>query len=250
VVQRRSAQGDCRFEPQGYPVQILGSSAFVITTADSGANEFSDLATRSTSGLEILLPVSAAERPTKVLGLVAGVLTALSPDTAPITVKLIAPGVAPTPTSSFIAVSDLPPVGATPRVRFDRGRIAVADRSGNTLLDLGGFSTGAVAQMVMAGANPGLWIRSFAGDGALPEPNDLKLDHGDVAFMDSIGVALTMSTERDTLIRISYPEQVSWITVAERLRFWIIGGLWLFATAMVLFGLQRMFRRRPAGTDE
>src|SRR4029077_15224667 len=30
VVQRRSAQGDCRFEPQGYPAQILGSSAFVI----------------------------------------------------------------------------------------------------------------------------------------------------------------------------------------------------------------------------
>ena len=24
VVQRRSAQGDCRFEPQGYPAQILG----------------------------------------------------------------------------------------------------------------------------------------------------------------------------------------------------------------------------------
>ncbi len=250
VVQRRSAQGDCRFEPQGYPAQILGSSAFIITTADSRANEFSDLATRSATGLEILLPASAAERPTKVLGLVAGVLTALSPDTAPITVKLMEPGAAPAPTSSFIAVSDLPPVDATPRVRFDRGRIAVADRSGNTLLDLGGFSTGAVAQMVMAGAYPGVWIRSFAGDGALPEPNDLKLDHGDVAFMDSIGVALTMSTERDTLIRISYPEQVSWMTVAERLRFWIIGGLWLFATAMVLFGLQRMFRRRPAGTDE
>ena len=118
------------------------------------------------------------------------------------------------------------------------------------LLDLGGFSTGAVAQMVMSGENPGVWIRSFAGDGTLPDPNELKLDHGDVAFMDNIGVALTMSTERDTLIRISYPEQVSWMTVAERLRFWIIGGLWLFATAIVLFGLQRMFRRRTAGTDE
>ncbi len=34
VVQRRSAQGDCRFEPQGYPAQILGSSAVVLSTAE------------------------------------------------------------------------------------------------------------------------------------------------------------------------------------------------------------------------
>ena len=39
-----------------------------------------------------------------------------------------------------------------------------------------------------------------------------------------------MSTERDTLVRISYPDQVSWLTVAERFRAWIIGGLWLLAT--------------------
>jgi hypothetical protein len=251
VVQRRSAQGDCRFEPQGYPAQILGSSAFIIAAADVRVNDFSDLATRWAAGLEILLPAFAADRPTHVFGLVASVLSALSPETAPITVKLLASGAAPAPTASFIAVSDLPPTGGTPRVRFDRGRIVVGDRSGNTLLDLGGFSAGAVAQVVTVGDFPGLWIRSLGSDGALPEPSDLKLDHGDVAFLDGIGVALTMSTERDTLIRINYPEQVSWLTIAERMRFWIIGGLWLLATAILLFALQRMFRRRTAtGADE
>jgi len=59
-----------------------------------------------------------------------------------------------------------------------------------------------------------------------------------------------MSTERDTLVRVSYPEQVSWLTVAERLRFWIVAGLWLFATMIVLLALQRMFRRKPAGANE
>jgi hypothetical protein len=59
-----------------------------------------------------------------------------------------------------------------------------------------------------------------------------------------------MSTERDTLVRIAYPDQVSWLTVAGRFRSWIIGGLWLFVTAGFLLVLQRMFRRRPAGVDE
>jgi hypothetical protein len=63
-------------------------------------------------------------------------------------------------------------------------------------------------------------------------------------------VALAMSTERDTVIGISYPDQVSWLTVADRFRSWIIAGLWLLATAVVLFGLQRMFRRRPADANE
>ena len=59
-----------------------------------------------------------------------------------------------------------------------------------------------------------------------------------------------MSTVRDTVVRISYPDQVSWLTVAERFRSWIIGGLWLSATAGLLFILQRAFRRRRPRTSE
>ncbi len=135
-------------------------------------------------------------------------------------------------------------------MRFDRGRVAVTDRSGRTLLDLGGFVGGAVAQIVSAGDNPGLWIKPLAADGATPTPSELRLDHGDVAFIDTNGVALAMSTERDTLVRISYPEQVSWLTIAERFRSWIIAALWLCVTAALLFVLQRMFRRRPAHPSE
>jgi len=126
----------------------------------------------------------------------------------------------------------------------------VADRSGRTLLDLGGFVGGAVAQVVDAGNYPGVWIKPLAANGAAPSPNELHLDHGDVAFIDGNGVALAMSTERDTVVRVTYPDQVSWLTVAERFRSWIIAGLWLFATAALLFILQRMFRRRSAHTGE
>jgi hypothetical protein len=250
VVQRRSAQGDCRFEPQGYPAQILGSSSVVLSPTDSHADDFSDLAPRWAGGVEVLLPATVADQPTLTLGLMADALSALTPENAPITVRLSGSGVAPRASAPFLAVSDTPPEGATPNVRFDRGRVAVADRSGRTLLDLGGFVSGAVAQIVTVGEQPGLWIKPLAHDGALPTPEAIKLERGNVAFLDNNGVALALSTERDTLIQISYPDEVSWLTVAERFRSWIVAGLWLIATGILLFVLQRVLRRRPAITSE
>jgi len=250
VVQRRSAQGDCRFEPQGYPAQILASSVIVLTSATGPAHDFSDLAARWANGLDVLISRSVLDRPALVAGLVTDVLSVLSPETAPITVKFVAQGTAPVATAPFVAVSELAPSGVTPRVRFDQGRVAVADRSGRTLLDLGGFAAGAVAQVVAADNQPGLWIKPLARDGSLPVPAELKLDRGNVAFIDRVGIALAMSTERDTLVQITYPEQVSWFSIAERFRGWIIGALWLLATVVFLLVLQRLIRRRAASTGE
>jgi hypothetical protein len=129
-------------------------------------------------------------------------------------------------------------------VRFDRGRVAVADRAGRTRLDIGGLSTGAVAQIVTSGVHSGLWIKPLTNDGSLPVSPGVYLDRGDVAFLDKTGVALAMSTERDTLLRISYPDQGSWLTMLERFRTWIVGGFWVLATIAFLFVLQRIYRRR------
>jgi hypothetical protein len=57
-----------------------------------------------------------------------------------------------------------------------------------------------------------------------------------------------MSSERDTLIRIAYPDQVSWLTIAGRFRPWIVGTIWTLATVIFLLALQRMLRRRSTGT--
>jgi len=245
VVQRRSAAGDCRFEPQGYPAQILGSSAVVLENADTTMSDFSDLVAHWAKAIEIILPRTIADQPLGALALLSDVLAALATDTAVIKVMFVPPEAAPSPAAPFIAIGNLPPSGSTPRVRFDRGRVAVSDRAGQTVLDLGGFSSGAVAQLVSAGAQPGLWIRPLSGDGSLPAPANFKLDRGDVAFIDSAGVALALSTVRERLVRVTYPDQVSWFTVADRFRPWLIGAFWLFATVMFLLGLQRMLRRRP-----
>jgi hypothetical protein len=250
LVQRDSAQGDCRFEPQGYPAQILGSSSLVLERADGTAHNFSDLTSRFGDGIELWLPPLAADQPALVLGLVSQVVEQLSSDRTPVTVDYVGGGYGAAPTAPFIAVSDVAPPGTTPPVRFDRGRVVVTDRAGRTLLDLGGFTAGAVAQIVAAGNNSGIWIKPLASDGSAPAPTDLHLGQGNVAFIDGNGVALAMSTARDNVVRISYPDQVSWLTIAERFRSWIIAGLWLFATAALLLTLQRIFRRRPSGQSE
>jgi cellulose synthase operon protein B len=250
LVQRDSARGDCRFEPQGYPAQLLESSSLELVRAEGAPHDFSDLMPRFAHGLELLLPTIAADQPNLFLGLVAELLDQLSSDDAPLSVHLISAGVAPAPNTPFITVSANAPVGVDPRVRFDRGRIVVSDRSGRTLLDLGSFSGGAVAQVVDAAGHSGVWVKPLSADGAVPAPTKLHLDRGNVAFIDGNGVALAMSTERDTVVRISYPEQTSWLTVAERFRSWIIGALWLLATVALLFALQRVLRRRPARGGE
>ncbi len=247
VVQRRSAGNECRFLPQGYPAQILGSSVVILSPAGS-AHDFSDFATRWTDGVEVMVPPQVARDPQSALPLLADALSALSPATAPVQVKFA--GADTAPSAPFLAISATPPQGATPRVRFDRGRVAVKDRSGRTLLDLGGFKSGAVAQLVDAGDHPGIWIKPLADDGQLPAPQSLKLDRGDVAFVDRTGVALAMSTQRDTLVLITYPDQTSWTTISARLRSWIVGALWLFATIVFLFVLQRMRRRHRRAADQ
>ena len=247
VVQRRSAAGNCRFLPQGYPAQILGSSVVILAPAGT-ARDFADLATRWTDGVEVMVPPQVARDAQSALPLLADVLSALSPAIAPVKVEFAGLGAAPT--APFLAVSATPPQGATPHVRFDRGRVAVKDRSGRTLLDLGGFKSGAVAQLVKAGDYPGIWIKPLADSGQLPAPQSLKLDRGDVAFVDNTGAALAMSTQRDTLVLITYPDQTSWMTISARLRPWIVGALWLFATAVFLFVLQRMLRRRRRTSDQ
>ncbi|MGA8612244.1 MAG: hypothetical protein WB760_11095 [Xanthobacteraceae bacterium] len=250
VVERDIARGDCRFGPQGYPAQILGSSALLLGGVGAAAHDFADLTSHFAHGIDVLLPAVSGDQPTRVLGIVAELASNLSPDTAPLNVSYIAAGTPPVPEAPFIAVGDVPPAGASPRVNFDRGRVVVVDPSGRTLLDLGGFAGGAVIQVLEANNAPGLWIKPLSANGQTPSPPELHLDHGDVAFVDDKGVALAMSTEHDGLVKISYPDQVSWLSVAERFRSWIIGALWLLLTAALLLTLQRLFRRRPAGPSE
>jgi hypothetical protein len=135
-------------------------------------------------------------------------------------------------------------------VRFDRGRVAVTDRAGRTLLDLGGFVGGAVAQIVTRATIP-----AFGSSRCRPtarrrrRPTFISITATSPSSMATAWRSRCRPSATPSC-KISYPDQVSWLTVAERFRSWIIAGLWLFATAALLFILQRMFRRRPAPMSE
>jgi hypothetical protein len=247
VVQRRSSQGDCRFEPQGFPAEILGSSQVFLSQAGPTAHDFSDLATLWGDGVQILLPASTAERPLSVLALLSDVLSALSSITTPIDVRYVGDQA---PTAPFISVGNLPPAGAEQHMRFDRGRVAITGRDDRVLLDVGGLTTGAVAQIVTSNDHPGLWIRPLSGDGSLSAAPAINLDRGDVAFLDRNGVALALSTERDTLLQIAYVDQRTWTTYLDRFWPWIVGTAWALATVSLLLLAQRMYRRRVANNAD
>ena len=83
VVQRRSAQSDCKYEPQGYPVEILGSSAVILSPAGRVAGDFSDLSSLWAKGIEVLVPASTAARPLTVVAMLADVLDELSKESLP-----------------------------------------------------------------------------------------------------------------------------------------------------------------------
>src|SRR4029079_17908008 len=101
--------------------------AIILTDAAEKPHDFADLSAWWANGIEVWLPSPALRRPRSRMGLIADTLAALTPDAAPITVKFNG-NEAPAPTAPFIAVSNRTPSGATARVRFDRGRVVVADR--------------------------------------------------------------------------------------------------------------------------
>ncbi|GLH81269.1 hypothetical protein SSBR45G_61780 [Bradyrhizobium sp. SSBR45G] len=246
VVQRRSSQGDCRFEPQGYPAELLGSSQVILSPAGPTARDFSDLISLWADGIQIHLPASTADHPLSVLASLSNVVSGLSNRTTPIDVTYVDAKAAATPSAPFISVGSSPPAGADQRVRFDRGRVAITDRNERVLLDVGGMTTGAVAQIVTANGFPGLWIRPLSSDGSLSAAPVINLDRGDVAFLDRSGVALALSTHRDTLLRVIYVDQQSWTANLDRGWPWIVGVTWVLATLALLMLAQRIYRRRAS----
>ena len=75
-------------------------------------------------------------------------------------------------------------------------------------------------------------------------PARLQFDRGNVAIIDKTGVAFAASTERDQLAQIAYPEQKSVADIANIYRPWIVGGLWLATSLLLVVALQGVARRK------
>lgn len=252
VMQRQPRAGDCTWLSANFPAQLLGSSAIVLGTSDAQGHDFFSIAPRARDGLTVFVrdDLAAAAQPAalQVLGTVAA---DLSPVDAPVTVKRIDGNGVPPPDSVFLAWGKIHFADDAMPVRMDQGNVIVRTLAGTPLLNLNGAANTLVAEVVaLPGAPAGVWLRPVGTSDNVPAPQAIGLDRGNVAFIGKGGVTLALSTERDKLIEVTYPEVTSWQTLARRYGTWFVIGGWLLLTVVVLIALQRIYRRRQQDHEE
>lgn len=234
---RQPRGGDCKFAPQGYPAQLVGSSAVLLGKISGAAGDFNALTSRFAAGVTVRLPAADPASLAANLPLAALAVQRLVPAGAPIKVVF-----GPEPLDGpFISIGTDAPAGAKPPVKFDAGAVKLTTAEGREVFSLGQLGALTTAQVVQNGKTSGLWLRP--GPQA-PTPSSLELDRGDVAFVDAQGVTMAFSSTRDDLIDVSYPEQLSMLGWLSQHRVWIILGVWLLATIGFLIFLQRAYRAR------
>lgn len=239
-VQRPPFTGDCMNPAQGYPVQLLTSTALKLTPTSSEPDDFFALAPAFKDGVDVFLPSSPAAL-RDALSLLAMTAADLLPQSALVNVRFDTPKTAPE--SAYIAVLKEPLAQTAPSMVFDSGRMQLRRTDGKVMLDLSAEDAPTVAQIVHNGTTAGLWIRPGIGrHAALERP--IKLDRGNIAVLDRNGIALAFSHGGEQLVSIAYVEVRSWADLAREYRPWIVGALWLALTAVFISILSRYYRRK------
>ena len=240
----RQAKGDkCIFAPIAYPAQILPVSRLVLEERAEPMTDFFQLRQLMRGDVDVLVDtrlasVSADDFLNAIAPTVAGIL----PKTAELKVTQSLDSAATTP---FIFISDTPPAESDPRLRFDNGVVELRNASGDLMFSTNDFDRFSTAQIVTVGARVGLWLRP--GSGSIPSPTSrqpLILDRGDVALIDNKGVVLSTSTTRNSLVQIEYPEQRDLAKILEQYRPWIVVGIWLLVSLIVIRILRSMLLRK------
>ena len=124
-----------------------------------------------------------------------------------------------------IVVGDRPPEGTNPRLRFDRGPVALRRSDGAPLISAAALDRLTVVQLLGTAERPLLWIRP--GDRL---PAQLDLDHGDVALFDESGRVFGFSTQADRAVEVAYApgadphgqERATQLWRLALLAFWIL----------------------------
>ncbi|WP_169798708.1 cellulose biosynthesis cyclic di-GMP-binding regulatory protein BcsB [Falsihalocynthiibacter arcticus] len=242
-IQRQASGGECRFKPQGYPVQVLpGSKLTLIDTDDTGDNFF-ELRQAFTGGVQVVVGADIEQTYAELMPWLGGVAGSMIPDQAPIIPRnTLADIDASTP---FMIVSNANPSDANPLITLDKGRIEIRDRDGNIMFDGEALSRLGIAQIVSRNGVHGLWLRPGEGEApALSADMPLVLDRGNLALIGAEGVIVATSTSGNSLLEVVYPDQTNWVQILNQYRPWIVGGLWIILTLLVLIVFQKLYRSR------
>jgi hypothetical protein len=136
-----------------------------------------------------------------------------------------------------IVASDRPPEGTSPRLRFDRGHVALRRSDGASLIPAAALDDLTVVQLLGTAEQPVLWIRP--GDRL---PQQLDLDHGDVALFNEGGRVFAFSTLEDRAVEIAYPPGTDPYGQERATRLWRLGLLafWILLTIGTVLVLRRL----------
>ena len=236
-VTRQVAGGDCRFEPQGYPAQLLPSSRLLLGSSDA-PEDFSDLPSAFNGGFTVVVDSAA------VIPSVATLISPLAGDQTNVSVSY---GEAPT-SSPYVYVSETAPAGTSPKIDFDSGVVELASSGGESLVTSAALSNLTVAQLLNDGSAPVLWIRPGTDFASLANAGSdaFTLSYGDVAIIGADKINLNFSTTRDRLIDIRYPERFSLAQFLSDYSLWLIGLGWLLLSAGFIYILRRVYAGRKA----
>lgn len=242
-VQRQTEGGNCMFAPQGYPVQVLPESRFLLGDASDAGHDF--FLMRQLFGEGVALVLAPGTDTGAVLPWLAVLGGALLPDNVRLDIAETIEAAA----RPFIYVGPDAPAGTEPAVRFDQGAVVIRASDGSTLYEGEGIDDIGLVQIISVNGEKGIWIRP--GAGGVPElgmDRPLILDRGNFAIIDDKGLVVAASSDRSDLVQVVYPDRVSMAQLFAKYRPWIIGAAWLLITALIVRFLLSLYRSRQAGS--
>ena len=237
VFQRPAEGGDCKFRQSGIPVELLGTSVFLTTWADTHAADFWQLGPLFRAGFRAFLPAAYLDDPAASLAFL-GALSQSLPLRSLGEVVFYGTRADVSGEAPFLLVSRMAPAGLAAPILTEGRRTQLRSNDGRLLLDVEGISS-SIVQIATTRAAVGLWVLP-PGSGALRAPRTLQLDRGNVAFVGEAGIEMAFQSDRDRAVRVMHPDDMTWSGLYARYRYWFIAVLWVLAT----LGFMHLVRQR------
>lgn len=234
----RQAEADpCTSRPTQLPAQLLASSYLILGAAPRHPRTFAELAALLDEETPLLVERDRLDRPTNLLTTLVGIGRHLFRPGAPGRVIPIDGDDPLRPERPFLLVGGVARPELVAPLRLDRGRVALVGRASGPLLEIAPGTNIAVAQLVRLGEQPGLQLAGLEPE--LPSwPGD-RLDREDLVVGDRSGTRIALRTTRDTVIRVAYPEAISWFDRLAPWRWGLILAFWAALSACLVVVLRR-----------
>jgi len=236
-VDRQIAGDDCRATRRGYPVQVLPSSR-ALFESDTDHKDFFSLASGLSIAGKVIIPRSYLAKPADSLSFVVNIASALGVSAETGTLSVLAAGTTIPTESQYVAFDAPPPENIVRKVQAAPRRLVVRGDEATTLLDAQGVEAMGALELVDDENRRGVLVTSIDGLPQLSNEN-LDIDRGDIAFVDSTGLLLWLNSDRDRDAELYLAEVSPFWDWVERYRWWLIA---LFA--VVAFGVGLVLLRR------